>query len=348
MEAPRKIGVITLGTAGGPRYWQGTERFGISTAIIVDDGFYLVDCGHGVGRQLMRAGLDVGRLKGIFITHLHSDHTVDLDGLILFGLSALQHRRGNPIPISGPGDRGALPLASPRASKPPMPMHIESPTPGTEKMFHTLMAAHATDLNDRIIDSLRPNPVELFEPRDIAIPSDVEYDPHKNPTPDMEPFEIFRDDSVVVTATLVRHPPMAPAFGFRFQTSDGSVVISGDTAYTDNIVRLAANAGLLLHEALDFDYMEHRYGTKSDEMSKASLEHHYKSHSSVHDAIRVAEQAGVNRLALHHLVPGNMDTSHWEKIGQSFNGEFAIPDDLDTLSCEQLCEAKESPDIGAL
>lgn len=78
--------VITLGTAGGPRWSAdetGESRQGIATAIVVDDGWYLVDCGSGIGRQIRAAGLSLADLKGVFITHMHSDHIVDLASLVL-------------------------------------------------------------------------------------------------------------------------------------------------------------------------------------------------------------------------------------------------------------------------
>ncbi|MFC7403272.1 MBL fold metallo-hydrolase [Citricoccus sp. GCM10030269] len=341
--------VIALGTAGGPRFWRTTERSGIATAIVVDDGFYLVDCGQGVGRQVVRAGLDLGQLKGIFITHLHSDHTVDLNGVMLFSLASLQHRRGHPVPIIGPGDRGMLPPVSPRAETVPEPFHPAQPTPGTAAMVQKLMEAHATDINDRVLDALRPSPLEIFRAQDIELPAGVGFHPNENPAPEMEPFEVLRDEAVVVKAVLVRHPPLAPAFAFRFdvradsvddagsganESADGgAVVISGDTAYTDNLVRLADGAGLLLHEALDFAFMERQYRERPDATSRASLEHHHKSHSSVADAIRVAEQARVPRLALHHLVPGTVDRQHWLDAGTGFAGELLVPDDLDELEC---------------
>lgn len=329
--APASDYAITLGTAGGPRFWQDSNRCGISTAIVVEDGFYIVDCGQGVGRQIVKAGLDPAKLKGIFITHLHSDHTVDLNGLVLFSLVHLQHRLGDPVPIVGPGDRGILPPLSPRATKAPSPFSTGSPTPGTREMFRKLMEANATDLNDRIIDSLRPSPMDLFNARDIEIPGDSDFHPNDNPTPDMNPFEVFRDGMAAVSAILVKHPPLAPAFAFRFDTAQGAVVVSGDTAYTENMVNISSGADLLLHEALDFDYMESRYGGKGDETSKASLEHHYKSHSSVDDAVRVAEQASVQKLAIHHLVPGFGDKAMWLEKGRHFSGEFHVPDDLETI-----------------
>lgn len=326
--------IVTLGTAGGPRWWRGehaSRRTGIATAVVVGDAVYLVDCGHGVGRRMSEAGLEIRDLRAIFLTHLHSDHTVDLASLAIFGLYELLDRRGDPVRILGPGNRGALPPLSPRATVPPVPVAPDCPTPGTREMFETLMRAHATDLNDRIIDSLRPSPFELFEAGDIVIPATVGYDPNGNPTPDMEPFEIFRDELVTVSAILVEHPPIAPAFGLRFDTAEGSVTFSGDTAYTPNMVRLARDTDLLLHEAIDFGYVERLYGDKTDDGSRAARDHHYKSHTSVADAARVAQEAGVHQLALHHLVPGTAPDAVWRQAQQYFDGIFHVPDDLDVI-----------------
>lgn len=336
-QQPRPPYVVALGTAGGPRWWKdrrtgkACDRTGIATAVVVDDGFYLVDCGHGVGRRLSESGLELSRLRGVFITHLHSDHTVDLDSLALFGLYELQSRLGDPVPIVGPGNRGMLPPVSPRAVVPPVPLAPDCPTPGTREMFETLMRAHATDLNDRIIDSLRPSPLELFDARDILVPEGTGYHPNENPTPEMDPFVVFEDEHVTVSAILVEHPPIAPAFGFRFETARGSVTFSGDTTFTPNMVRLAQDTDLLMHEAIDFGYIEELYGGKTDEVSRASRDHHYKSHTSVRDAARVAQEAGARRLALHHLVPGTATDATWAEATAHFGGQFHLPEDLDVI-----------------
>src|SRR5690625_1420846 len=76
--APR---IVTLGTAGGPRWWSsrtGQHRHGIATAVVVGEDYYLVDAGVGAGRQLERAGLPFDNLRAVFVTQLHSDHTVEL------------------------------------------------------------------------------------------------------------------------------------------------------------------------------------------------------------------------------------------------------------------------------
>ncbi|GAB2475627.1 MBL fold metallo-hydrolase [Promicromonospora xylanilytica] len=326
--------VITLGTAGGPRWWsrgEPTRRSGIATAVVVGDTFYLVDCGHGVGRRIAEAGLHLRDLRGIFLTHLHSDHTVDLASLAVFGLYELGGRLEHPVPIIGPGDRGALPPVSPRATVPPRPVAPDHPTPGTAAMFDSLVRAFATDLNDRVIDGLRPSPTELFAPRDITIPAGLGYHPNARPTPPMDPFVVHQDDLVTVSAILVEHPPVAPAFGFRFDTPGGSVTFSGDTTYTPNMVRLARGTDLLLHEAIDVDFIERTYGGRLDDESRASRDHHYKSHTTVADAARVATEAGAAQLALHHLVPGTADASVWRRAAAHFDGTFHLPDDLDVI-----------------
>ncbi|RAN76114.1 MBL fold metallo-hydrolase [Bacillus sp. SRB_336] len=326
--------VVTLGTAGGPRWWTGENagrRSGIATAVVVGDATYLVDAGHGVGRQMMLAGLPVNSLRGIFITHLHSDHTIDLGSLAIFGMftfGADQHK----IHLIGPGDRGELPPVSPRAAVPPAPVFPGNPTPGITGMFTHLMAAYATDLNDRILDSLRPSPFDYFVPRDIAIPAEAGYSPNGNPTPEgMEPFEIYADELVTVTATLVQHPPIAPAFAFRFDTAAGSVTISGDTAPCENLVRLARGTDLLLHEAIDFGWVESTYGHSADGTGRASGDHHRKSHTSAEEAVALATRAGARALALHHLVPGTTPVSVWKSAGAGFAGDYHVPDDLDSI-----------------
>lgn len=327
--------VVTLGTAGGPRWWTGAnagKRAGIATAVVVGDAVYLVDAGSGVGNQLMKAGFSVGNLRGIFLTHLHSDHCIDLASLAIFGLFTLRPDQ-DPIRIIGPGDRGALPPTSPRAVTPPRPLFPEQPTPGTKVMFEHLMRAYGTDLNDRIIDALRPSPLDRFTASDIKLPGGIGYDPNSNPTPaGMVPFEIYRDELVTVTATLVEHPPVAPAFAFRFDTAEGSVTISGDTAPCENLVRLAQGTDLLLHEAIDFDWVSRAYGNVGTEEAQASMDHHRRSHTSPRDAIALANKAGAARLALHHLVPGTTPKSVWLSHAEKFTGEFLVPDDLDVIS----------------
>lgn len=328
--------VITLGTAGGPRWWTDSQdypRQGIATAIIVNDGWYLVDCGSGVGRQLRAAGLSLENLKGIFITHMHSDHVVDLASLILFAPYEKAAHNSAPIPLIGPGDRPRLTPLSPHATSKPKPVTPEAPGAGVESAFDKLVAAYSADINDRIMDSLTLGPHDHFTPENIQLPAGVEFDPDANVAPDMEPFVIFQDAQVTVRATLVSHHPTAPAFGFRFDTALGSVTISGDTSPCQNLIRLAEDTDLLLHEAIDLESMAPKYVDPL--MRQATMEHHRRAHTTPLEAGQVADAARAKCLALHHLVPVHAPTDAWLQARDAFDGPVIVPDDLDVISFER-------------
>ena len=324
--------VITLGTAGGPRWWkdhQGAPRFGIATAVVVNGTWYLVDCGQGAGRQANAAGLEMANLGGIFITHMHSDHTVDLPSLLLFGAFELKNTPRGPIPVVGPGDRGKLPPLSPRATAVPAPVAPDRPTPGVGGLVEGLLAAYATDCNDRIFDSLAKSPADQFEAREITLPSGLGFDPDTNVTPEMEPIEVFRDENVTVTAVLVDHHPTAPAYAFRFDTAAGSVTISGDTAPCTNMVRLARGTDLLLHEAINLELLASQY--TDAQMLQATMDHHRRAHTTAAEAGRIAAEAGAGHLALHHLVPTYSPPEAWTEARTAFTGPLSIPDDLSVI-----------------
>lgn len=332
--------VVALGTAGGPRWWDspgGVRRKGISTAIVVGDSVYLVDLGRDSASQLAEAGIRPAQVRGIFLTHLHSDHTVDLASHVLFGWVSTPARPYGRLQIHGPGDRGALPPSNRNAAGPVGPVFADTPTAGTEAMFEHLLRAYSADTTDRIMDSLRPDPYGAFDVHDIVIPEGVGYHPNDNPTPEgMEPFEVYSDENVIVTAILVQHPPVAPAFAFRFDTAHGSVTISGDTAACGNTVRLAKDTDLLMHEAIDFDWVAKGYGDEAPATAAATIEHHRKSHTSAEDAGRVAEAAGAKSLALHHLVPPHADPSVWHAANRTFSGDLLVPNDLDCISFSSM------------
>ncbi|MCW4467140.1 MBL fold metallo-hydrolase [Glutamicibacter sp. MNS18] len=324
--------VITLGTAGGPRWWknqEGEPRFGISTAVVVGDRWYLVDCGQGAGRQANAAGLKMADLAGVFITHMHSDHTVDLPSMLLFGAFELKDSPRGVIPIVGPGDRGKLPPLSPRATSVPQPIAPHSPTPGVSGLVNGILGAYATDCNDRIFDSLAKSPADQFAPMEIEIPAALGFDPDSNVCPDMEPIVVFQDDLVSVSAVLVSHHPTAPAFAFRFDTAQGSVTISGDTAPCDNLIRLARETDLLLHEAINLDILAAQYSDAT--MLQATMDHHRRAHTTAIQAGTIATQAGVRHLALHHLVPTYSPPEAWLQARRSFTGRLSVPDDLDII-----------------
>ncbi|TDO86204.1 MBL fold metallo-hydrolase [Enemella evansiae] len=324
--------VITLGTAGGPRWWRdqiGRPRFGIATAIVLGEDWYLVDCGTGAFFQAAAAGLDLARLRGVFLTHLHSDHVVDLASLLLFAPIHFRGREVPPVPIIGPGDRGKLPPVASSAASTPQPVAPDNPTPGTRGLVDGLVRAYATDLNDRIFDSLVPTPDALLQVVEIAIPAEVGFDPNDAVAPPMEPLVVFSDEQVVVSATLVSHHPTAPAYAFRFDLAGVSVTISGDTAPCDNLVRLARGTDLLLHEAIAIEQMERTHD--SSPAQRAAMAHHRRAHTTPAEAGEIAERAGARRLALHHLVPAWAPEEAWQQARSTYSGELLVPDDGETV-----------------
>lgn len=322
---------ITLGTGGGPMWDPHGERTGISTALVVGDRTYIIDAGSGVGRQLVNAGREFGSIHGVFITHLHSDHVVDLGSLMIFGIMRMPVHATHRIPIVGPGPRGVLPIPSRHATRPLSPVFPDDPTPGIGGTVDHLLRAFATDINDRKYDALRSTPLDWFEPREIEIPSACGFHANDNPAPDMDPFPVFEDDAVRVSAVLVEHAPMAPAFGYRLETEEGTLVVSGDTGPTQNMVRLARDADLLLHEALDFEWVERQFAEAPSPAAKAVRDHHYSAHTPPREAMRIAREAGARQLALHHLVPRAGFTPGWEREAASFPSRLLIPHDLDVI-----------------
>ncbi len=75
----RDIEIIVLGTAGS----APTKERGLSAIAIRYDGrIFLMDCGEGTQRQMMRYGLNISKIDAIFITHIHGDHVIGIAGLM--------------------------------------------------------------------------------------------------------------------------------------------------------------------------------------------------------------------------------------------------------------------------
>ena len=141
---------------------------------------------------------------------------------------------------------------------------------------------------------------------------------------------IYQDEKVKVTAALVNHPPVVPAFAYRFDTRDRSIVFSGDTTADDRLIALARGADVLVHEVL--------YVPGIDKMlarvpNAATLkEHLIASHTPTYDLGRVAREAQVKTLVLTHLVPGDdltiTDEMWTADVRKDFAGEIIVGQDL--------------------
>jgi len=330
--------LILLGTAGGPTWWLNSDQCGISSLVAVGDAYYLVDCGEGVGKRLRQAispantRVMSASVRGLFLTHLHSDHVVDYANLLLFGLFTGLDSRSSPFKVFGPGRRGQMaPVFSvPGSPTPTVPIiNPENPTPGTRDMTGYLYQAFATDLNDRMRDNGKPNLEAVVDVHDIEIPPIAGFkSPNETPSPPMEPFKFFEDDRVRVSATLVDHAPVWPAFAYRFDTDDGSIVFSGDTGRCENLIKLAKGADILVHEVIVTSEVHRRFPMPRSVADEGLMAHLLNAHTSVEDVGAIAEAAGVKKLVLSHIVPGNATREQLLPAGKGFSGELVIGRDL--------------------
>jgi ribonuclease BN (tRNA processing enzyme) len=328
--------VVLLGTAGGSPYWAHSDRAGIASAVVVGDRYYLVDAGREVVRQLGAAGLGdhesdtegpLDALRAVFLTHLHSDHVIDLNNVLSAGLHNGLPRADRPVRVFGPGSRGAVPPLIGRRPAPPVTAPA-NPTPGTAEMVELMVRTFATDYNDRAFDGGSPVPEELFCGIDVPIPAEYLADPDGNPHPRMSPVAFHEDDRVRVSATLVQHAPMFPALAYRFDTDGGSAVFSGDTGPSTNLIELAAGADVLVHEVIDADWVEQLLPAPRTPAQQGLFHHLIEAHTTVDQVAGIACAAGVGTLVLTHLVPGNWPEERWERARGAFRGRFVVGRDL--------------------
>ncbi len=141
---------------------------------------------------------------------------------------------------------------------------------------------------------------------------------------------VMQDENLTVTATLVDHPPVVPAFAYRFDASDRSIVISGDTLPSDNLIKLAEGADVLVHEALYVSAIDRLAARvpNAAALKRSILSHH----TPVEAAGRVARAAGVKKLVLSHFVPSDdpavTDQMWLEGARVHFSGEVILGKDL--------------------
>lgn len=321
--------LILLGTSGGPRWRR--ERAGISSALVVGGSVYVVDFGYGAGRQLVKAGLDVADIRAGFVTHLHSDHISDLANFLLYGWYHDLGTHGR-VRLMGPSSRTRVPpLPSGHGEEPPL-VCPDGPVPGFTETLHRLIDAFATDVNDRMRDNARPHPDAVLRISDIEIPATTRFHPDESPAPLMEPFPVYEDENVHVSGVLVNHAPMTPAYAFRFDTADGSVVFSGDTGPCENLIGLAHGADVLVHEVIDEQWVMNNYTDRPAHERESMVRHHLTAHTSIPEVGKVAQAAGVRTLVLNHFVPGDLTPGRWHEAAKTFDGELVVGKDLDRVA----------------
>ena len=114
---------------------------------------------------------------------------------------------------------------------------------------------------------------------------------------------VLHQNGVTVSCALVDHPPVTPAFAYRLDSPDRSVVISGDTKPCDAVIRLARGADVLVHEALWPAAVDRVVANayNAAALKKSILSHH----TPAEEVGRVAAEARVKTLVLSHFVPAD-------------------------------------------
>ena len=157
----------------------------------------------------------------------------------------------------------------------------------------------------------------------------------RGPEVDVRPFglpaaptEVWRVADVRVLAGRVRHEPVRPAVGYRDEPPHGVVVDSGDTVVCDEVADLAAGTDVLVYEAMRFSEVR-----ALSEQRRFILDYHA-------DTVAIGRQAedlGVSRLVLTHLIPpprSEADEQAFEDDVRSggYTGDVVVARDLTTLT----------------
>jgi len=147
---------------------------------------------------------------------------------------------------------------------------------------------------------------------------------------------VTQDENVKVVSVLVQHPPVYPAYGYRFDFPDRSIAFSGDTVPLEAVAQMARGADVLVHEAMDVPATEKMVRQQSTEWHAASFDtmmHHMMAdHSPTEDVGRIAQEAGVKTLVLSHLTPDSTslvpDRKWIQGVSKYFKGQIIIGHDL--------------------
>lgn len=366
--------LVILGSSGGVGYWPGSDRASSSSALIVNGTIYLVDLGQGSTFRLNQAfnsaslvdrdgnyispasSTFLGTIKALFFTHLHQDHIADYANLLLIGAgsnlgvptAANNLSATKPLQVIGPCNRGQQDSNNNPYCTDDWTINaydgtpMSTPTPGTRDMTDLIFQAFAQAENDIMRDDGYPNYRSLVTVREIGNQLAA---PDANTCPTTPKFQVYPEgggqdeNGVSVYATLVDHRQVYPAFAYRFDTPDGSVVFSGDTGpnttadrtlqegdpelANGNLQELAKGTDILVHEVIDSEWIDAKFPT-----TNALKTHMQNAHTQVERVGQVAAWCNAKTLVLNHIVPGMAPLANLQKAQMNFPGKLIISEDL--------------------
>jgi len=271
--------LVLLGT-GTPI--SNPEKSGPSLAIVINGASYVVDCGPGVVRRASAANekgitaLATSKLKKLFITHLHSDHTAGYPDFIF--TPAVLHRK-EPLEVYGPV--------------------------GLQNMTQHILEAYKEDI------AIRINGLEKGEPEGYLV------NVHE-----VNSGIVYKDSNITVKAFQVNHGSWKSALGYRFETADKIIVVSGDCSYSEQLIKNAKGCDILVHEV----YSEKGLATKG----KDDKAYFTSFHTSTTELAKIANLVQPKLLVLSHQLPlGVSLPSLLEEIKVKYKGAVVNGNDLD-------------------
>lgn len=271
--------IVLLGTGGPPPV---PEAAGPATAIVIGARVFLFDAGAGVMRRMSAAKLPIAGPTAVFITHLHSDHTLGYPDLIF--TTWVAGGRQKPLDAYGPH--------------------------GLQSMTDHIIAAWKDDID------VRTNGLEHETPNG--------FDVHVH---EISPGVVYDSAGVKVTAIPVPHGSWKEAYGYRIDTPDRSIVLSGDTRYSPAIEQAARGVDVLIHEVYPDGVVPPRRASTSAEWSRYLREFH----TSDVELGRLAAAAKPKLLVTYHFVDRGAATDQVVATirRQGYQGRIIVGKDLD-------------------
>ena len=258
------------------------ERFGPAVAVVVGETSYLVDFGVGVVRRA--AAAERAGIRALGVTRLSRAFATHLHSDHTLGLADL--------------------ILSPWVLERETPLEVYGPR-GLRSMANHLVAAYGEDIRVRTTGG---EPKHKYDPRIVNVREIV-------------PGTVYRDERVTVTAFAVPHG-VSQAFGYRFQTADRTIVISGDTGADSRIEEQCRGCDVLVHEV----YSEAGLPSRPP----AWQAYHKRYHTSSRQLGAIAARAKPALLVLYHQL---MWTSNEEELLKEvrsvYDGKVVSAHDLD-------------------
>lgn len=234
---------------------------------------FVVDAGSGSFARVAQWRLPLDRLAGVFLTHFHSDHIADLPEA---RLQSWVQQRPAPLPVFG--------------------------GPGIERIVSGFSEAFAPDDFYRIAH----HGADFLKPANGPMRAQEIANADGTPLKDMQSKVVYQNNGLIVTAFAVAHPPVVPAYGYRFDYKGRAVVFSGDTHKSQSLAEHAKGADVLLHEAMDksITALAAAAAARAQKPVTAKIMADIPDyHASPQDAAETANAAGVAHLVLTHLIP---------------------------------------------